>query len=248
MLEYVRFTVKRPHRPPDLQFDLLYEDVSRVLFDSRCIINCQTLRQALAAYLVHRVKTQNIERAGHWTEHFKHLKHKQQDTSEETSETPTSKKQHGESLLGRSPWPTPADQTWRGWCPRSELACLSVTGWQLETQKDGADVILHPTSSETGQSWSDPRRELVHIYQAAGWYWRLLPQAAVLHLLAATHTPPPLRAAPKDEHNDISFITTDVQHGPTASHCTKVRTKHPGNPSWWWRRWTGLSCQSPNNK
>lgn len=33
-----------------------------------------------------------------------------------------------------------------------------------------------------------------------------------------THTPPPLRAAPKHGRNDISFIITDDQHAPTASH------------------------------
>lgn len=54
---------------------MLYEDVSCVLFDSRCEINCQSLCQPFAAYLVHRVKTQNIQRTGHGTKHLKHLKH-----------------------------------------------------------------------------------------------------------------------------------------------------------------------------
>lgn len=53
----------------------MYEDVCCVLFDGRCAINCQTLRQPLAAYLVLRVKTQDIQRTGHWTKHLKHLKH-----------------------------------------------------------------------------------------------------------------------------------------------------------------------------
>lgn len=58
-----------------VQFELLCEDVSCVLFDGWCVINSQALCQPLAAYLVHRVKTQNIQWAGHWTEHLKHLKH-----------------------------------------------------------------------------------------------------------------------------------------------------------------------------
>lgn len=58
-----------------LQFELLNEDVSCALFDGGCIINCQSHRQPLAAYLVFRVKTQNVKWTGHWAKHIEHLKH-----------------------------------------------------------------------------------------------------------------------------------------------------------------------------
>lgn len=58
-----------------LQFELLCEDVSCVLLDGWCVVNCQSLRQPLAVYVVCGVKTQNIERTGDRAEHLKHLKH-----------------------------------------------------------------------------------------------------------------------------------------------------------------------------
>lgn len=61
-----------------LQSKLLCEDVSCVLFDCRCIINSQALCQPLAAYLLHRAQTYNIQWTGHWTKHLKHLRHTKQ--------------------------------------------------------------------------------------------------------------------------------------------------------------------------
>lgn len=55
------------------QSELLCQDEACVLFDGRCVINSHTLRQPSAAYLLCRVKTQNIQRTGHWTKHLKHL-------------------------------------------------------------------------------------------------------------------------------------------------------------------------------